>query len=172
MWLREDGSTTFTYTSIFLKKYFIYLLIFRESGREGEKEGEKHQCEREISIGCLSYTPWLGLNLQPRCVPWLGNEWATFCFAGWHQTSRAMLVRATLPCWLEAKMFLLTHPMWNLHLLKYTSLITLRPWSPNRCAKVLYHFPLQGILLPNQIWLPLWRRGDHRERNPNFELYR
>ena len=39
---------------VFFKKIF-YLLIFRERGREGEREGEKHECERETSIGCLSY---------------------------------------------------------------------------------------------------------------------
>ena len=27
-----------------LKKYIFYLLIFRKKGREGEREGEKHQC--------------------------------------------------------------------------------------------------------------------------------
>ena len=30
-------------TGFFLKKIF-YLFIFRERGREGEREGEKHQC--------------------------------------------------------------------------------------------------------------------------------
>ena len=30
---------------------------FRERVREGEKEGEKHLCERETSIGSLPYTP-------------------------------------------------------------------------------------------------------------------
>ena len=29
--------------------------MFRERGREGEKEGEKYQCEGETSIDCLSY---------------------------------------------------------------------------------------------------------------------
>ena len=39
----------------FLKRF--YLLIFRKRGREGERKGEKHWCEREISIGHLSYAP-------------------------------------------------------------------------------------------------------------------
>ena len=47
----------------------IYLLVER-----GEREGEKHQCVRDTSIGCLSHTPnWRpGLqprHLQPRHVP-------------------------------------------------------------------------------------------------------
>ena len=46
-------------------------MIFRERGREGEKEGEKHQCKRETLTGCPSYTPQMGgLNPQPRHVPW------------------------------------------------------------------------------------------------------
>ena len=28
---------------------------FRERGRKGEREGEKHRCERDTSIGCLLY---------------------------------------------------------------------------------------------------------------------
>ena len=37
--------------------YFIFS-IFRERGREGEREGEKHWHERETWIGFLSYAPW------------------------------------------------------------------------------------------------------------------
>ena len=35
-----------------------YLFIFRERGREGEREGEKHWCERETSVSCLLSDPW------------------------------------------------------------------------------------------------------------------
>ena len=34
-------------------------MIFREKGRKGEKQGEKHTCERETPIHCLSHTPQL-----------------------------------------------------------------------------------------------------------------
>ena len=34
-------------------------IIFRAGGREGEREGEKHQCVRDTAIGCLSHTPKL-----------------------------------------------------------------------------------------------------------------
>ena len=44
---------------------FIYL--FREKGKEGEREGEKHLHERETST--LHTHPNQGLNLQPRHVP-------------------------------------------------------------------------------------------------------
>ena len=47
-----------------------------ERGEGREKEGEKHQCERETLIDCLLYMPQLGtepanqgLNLQTRHVP-------------------------------------------------------------------------------------------------------
>ena len=43
--LRENGMHPF------FKKKDFYLFIFRERGREGEKEGEKHQCV------VASYTP-------------------------------------------------------------------------------------------------------------------
>ena len=34
--------------SLFFKKDFIYLFIFKERGREGKREGEKHQYSRAI----------------------------------------------------------------------------------------------------------------------------
>ena len=64
------------------KKDFIYLFVFRERGREGEREGEKHQCVRETSISCLFYAPNQGPGLQPRHVPSLGIEPATSWFTG------------------------------------------------------------------------------------------
>ena len=38
----------------------LYLFIFRERGREGEREGEKHQCTGEMSVSCLWYVPHPG----------------------------------------------------------------------------------------------------------------
>ena len=32
-------------------------VFFRERGREGEREGKKHQYESETLIGCLSHVP-------------------------------------------------------------------------------------------------------------------
>ena len=37
-------------------------LFFRERGRAGEREGEKHQCERETPIGCLLYMPQYSID--------------------------------------------------------------------------------------------------------------
>ena len=58
---------------------FLPLLedMFRERGREGEREGEKHRCERDTLIGSCTHSDW-GPNLQPRYVPWLGIISATF----------------------------------------------------------------------------------------------
>ena len=69
------------------------MFIFRQRGREGERQGEKQWCGREISIVCLSYVPWWGLNLQPRHVLWMGNEMGTFCFVRQCSTNWATLVR-------------------------------------------------------------------------------
>ena len=44
-----------------LKCFYFYLFLFRERAREGERDGEKHQCERETLIKCcLSYSHQLG----------------------------------------------------------------------------------------------------------------
>ena len=47
----------------------FYLFAFRESSREGESEGEKHECVRDTVIGCLSHAPYWGSGPQPRHVP-------------------------------------------------------------------------------------------------------
>ena len=44
--------------------FFFKDFIFRQRGEEGEREGEKHQCVREVSTGCLSNVP----GPQPRHV--------------------------------------------------------------------------------------------------------
>ena len=74
--------------------YFILFLFFREKGKEGEREGEKHQNERETLISCLLHTPLPGSNWKPRHVPWPGIELGTFHFAELHPTNWATPVRA------------------------------------------------------------------------------
>ena len=51
----------FTLTGIFLKRF--YLFIFRERGREEEREGENYQCV------VASHAPYWGPGPQPRQVP-------------------------------------------------------------------------------------------------------
>ena len=60
--------------------------------REGEWEGEKHQC----AISCLSHTPYWGPGPQLRNVPWLGIEPATLRFVGWHSIHWATPARAEI----------------------------------------------------------------------------
>ena len=38
-----------------LKRF--YLFTFRARGMEEEREGERHQCERDSSISCFSHAP-------------------------------------------------------------------------------------------------------------------
>ena len=52
----------------------FYLFIFREKGKEREKKGETSMC------GCLLCAPYWGPGPQPRHVPWLAIEPATFQF--------------------------------------------------------------------------------------------
>ena len=49
-------------------KKIFYLFIFPESGRDKEREVEKHQCVRETSIGCLlAHNPGM-------CPEWESNR--------------------------------------------------------------------------------------------------
>ena len=69
-----------------IANYFFkrcYLFIFRERGKEGEREG-KHWCERETSTGCLSYTSRLGTEPATRASA-----------LTWNQTSDLLLCRTT-----------------------------------------------------------------------------
>ena len=61
--------------SVFCFHFLKSLFIFRETGREGRREEEKHWCVRETWISCLSQAPHQGPGLQPRHVPWLGINW-------------------------------------------------------------------------------------------------
>ena len=70
--------------------FFSFLkFIFRERGREGEREGEKHQC-----VGRLLRAPHRGPGLQPRHVHWLGIKLVTPRFAGWCSIHWATPARA------------------------------------------------------------------------------
>ena len=52
-WVQIQCSLSSSFLSLsFLKKH-IYL-FFRERGREGERQGGKHWCKGETSMGCLS----------------------------------------------------------------------------------------------------------------------
>ena len=72
----------------------FYLFIFRERGREGEREGEKHWCVRDTSIGCLSNAPSWGPGPQPRHVSSLGIKTVPFWFTGQHSIHWATPARA------------------------------------------------------------------------------
>ena len=61
---RETRATGSIVLSPSLVSFFFflrfYVFIFREKGKEAEREGEKHQCERETMMGCLFYVLQLG----------------------------------------------------------------------------------------------------------------
>ena len=62
-------------TSPFLKRFYLFL----ERGREGEREGEKHQC---VVASCM--TPSGDLAHNPGMCLRLGIEMGTLWFTGWH----------------------------------------------------------------------------------------
>ena len=60
----------------FLKRF--YLFAFREEGREGGIEEEKHRCVRATSILCLSHAPntptWVLAHNPGLCPDWESNQ--------------------------------------------------------------------------------------------------
>ena len=58
------------------------------------REGEKRQCVRETSTGCLSHAPYWGPGSQLRHVPWLGIKLAALGVAGRHSIHWATPARA------------------------------------------------------------------------------
>ena len=79
------------YTRIF-KKDFIYLFTFRERERKGEREGKKHEC---VAVSLAPPTGNPSHTRQPRHVPWLGIQLATFWFTGRHSIHWATPARAS-----------------------------------------------------------------------------
>ena len=73
------------------KKYFIYLFIFRKRGREGEREGEKHQGMVATHVpppplGVLACNPGM-------CSDWELNQWPFGSQAGTHPVSHTSQAR-------------------------------------------------------------------------------
>ena len=62
----------FKITSICM--FFKRDLFFRERGREGEREGEKHRCARETWVNRLSHVPSQAPGPWHRHAPWPGTE--------------------------------------------------------------------------------------------------
>ena len=75
------------YPFLFFKNCF-YLFIFRERGRKGEREGQKHR------LGA-SHTPQRETWPATRHVPWLGVDPVTLRFTGWHLIHWDTPARAT-----------------------------------------------------------------------------
>ena len=94
---------------LFLKK--MYLFIFREKGREGERQGEISVWERNINWLLLATCPNWGPGPQLMHVPWPGIELAIFHFAGWHPIHWATPVRVYPASWCPNSNLLLLKSM-------------------------------------------------------------
>ena len=70
MWLCEEKS----YVCLCCHLDWKSLFIFRERGRDEEREGQKHQCARETLISCLSHTRWQGTWPATQACALTGNQ--------------------------------------------------------------------------------------------------
>ena len=64
MYLFLLDSTMMSESAIYVSFFFKILFIFRQRGREGEREGEKHQC-----VVATHAPPNWGPGLKPKHVP-------------------------------------------------------------------------------------------------------
>ena len=136
---------------IFLKKI---LFIFREGGREGKREGEKHwlMCERYIGSVASPIPPTGDLALNSGMyVPWLGIEPVIFGFAGWHSIHWATLARALISFYMEHLIVLcfLEYIMKNVTHLQGTSLN-----SPSMLLFLSYHYK-KPFSIKWQYWIAI-----------------
>ena len=58
---------------IFILTWFLKIFIFRERGREGEREGEKHQCVVASHMPPTGGTIWLTTQACGLTGNWTGN---------------------------------------------------------------------------------------------------
>ena len=79
--------------------FFTYLFV-RERRREGEREGEQHQCARETLIVASRTCPDWGPNPQPRHAPIPEIKLATFRFAGQSHAGQGRRALFFLPIYL------------------------------------------------------------------------
>ena len=117
----------------------FYLFIFRERGREGEREGQKHHC-----VVASRAPPTMDGACNPARCPRLGLEPATPWFTGWHSIHWATAARDGPPfCSISCSSAALAHvrlePLYlpggsTLSSLDNTPsqspVISLVPWSP------------------------------------------
>ena len=82
--LKETVSPLLSGPDIWFKRgeHTIFTFDFTERVREGEIEGQKYRCEREIWIGCLPNAPRLGTKPATQACALTRNQTGDFWFAG------------------------------------------------------------------------------------------
>ena len=93
---RDFGTGSALHLDFYFYFLFLRVYLFREKGKEGESEGDKHPCARETLIKCLSHAPHWRPGPQPGHVSSLGIEPETFQSAGlcsvpWSTPAKAAL---------------------------------------------------------------------------------
>ena len=110
---------------------------------------EKHQSV----ASCMQHHLDWGPKPQPRHMPWLGIEPATFCFAGWCSTNWATLVRASL--WFFFKISFIYLLRFYLFIFRERGREGEREGEKHQCV-VASHTPPTGDLVHNPGMCPDW----------------
>ena len=133
--MKYEDKTTLLWHLLLNNSFFndIYVFIFRQKGREGEREGEKHQC------AVVLHAHYWGPGLQHRHVPWLGIKPVILWFTGRHSIHWATPARAYFLTTLEYSIYLLNY----LYLLLSSNLKTLHftkgDFRPVRCVTIIHN---------------------------------
>ena len=152
----------------------IFFIAFGETERERGREREKHGCEREASISCLSHVPGPGLhdpdqgsNPRPTYVPWWGIKRATSGHASDTPTGRATPARAQRVSFMSvAPSRVMNPPPWR-RSLPFSHMVAMLPQGsvkllPCHSERVqLFHFieapkPLMLLLLQHIVVIVLF----------------
>ena len=118
-------------SSVILIFFRFYLFIFRESGREGGREGEKHQCV----VASHTPTPTGDLAQNPGICPDWKSNWKPFTLHAGTQFTEPHHPKLTQSFWMWLTQYTCSpnsvyHPHWLVQWSHHCSLICIPVHSP------------------------------------------
>ena len=139
------------------KTYFKLYFIFRERGKKGEREGEKHRRVKETSIGCLQYEPQPGTKSTTQACALTRNQTSNFslCRTTPSQSSHTRQGKMTPYKWINHEQSQPRDGLPQSHFLIFA------------CCVVPFHIMLKLVCLTRiiqQNWLHVPPRSSHKIR--------